>query len=275
VVRAIRNRIKRHDLFVNVVTAVLAIYLAAGNILSGVGVPSEAFWSPWKAPFIGLLVAAIYVPIYGLYRALDAHYEAQDREEAEAEKKAAERQQDLNIYCQQAAAAILGRCPQTAINELAVQVWLCRKDGGFDHRARFYLPHYNKVSGVEWRKGKGVAGTAWIRMTPVAADLAALRTKWEAMGEKAFGELPADERFGMTYKEVQASSDSRGAVAIPLFSTESSPAGSSRTILGIFLVDYTAEDGGFPCIKSAVNDWSVRSILGACETVLTAGVQAP
>ncbi len=259
--RALRDKIKRFDFAINVATAALAIYLAVGNILRGVKIPSEAFWLPWKAPFIVLIVAAIYVPIYGFYKALDARYESLDRE-------VNERQRDLGIHCQQGAAALLGQCPETELNELAVQVWRCRDDETFDRRARFFLPHYHKSSGVEWRKGKGVAGAAWAQGKPVMVDLAPLYERAK-VGEQAFNALPADERLGMTHQEVQASSDSRGVAAYPLFSTE-----SSRTLLGIFLIEYTSEDGSFECLTKALKTWwHLGALLAACENVLTAEAQ--
>lgn len=259
--RAIRDKIKRYDFAVNVVAAILAIYLAVGNILRGVDVPNEAFWLPWKTSFIALLVAAIYVPVYGFYKALDARYESQDRE-------VNERQRDLSIHCQQGAAALLGQCPETSLNELTVQVWRCRDDETFDRRARFFLPHYHKSSGVEWRMGKGVAGTAWAQEQPVVVDLAPLHERAK-VGERAFNALPADERYGMSYQELQASSDSRGVAAYPLFSTE-----PVRTLLGIFLIDYASEDGNFECLTNALKTWwHLGALLAACENVLTAEAQ--
>lgn len=260
--RDIRNKIRRADVLVSVVTAILGIYLAAGGILLGADVPGEAFWKPWGAPFVVLLVAAIYVPIYGFYKAVDARFESRDRLEVEL-------QRDLIIYCQRATAELVEQCPEVALNQLAAHVWICQNDGTFDRRARFFLPHFHKSSGVDWRKGKGVAGMAWELNRSLIADLAPLHARRRQLGDTAFDELPAEERYGMSAQELEASSDYHGVAAILLFST-----GSPRTLLGVFLIDYTDEDGGFDCIEASIKSWQLGSILGACETVLTEKAQA-
>jgi hypothetical protein len=262
VLRNIRNKIRRADVFVSIITAILGIYLAGGGILLGADVPSEEFWDPWRVPFVVLLVAAIYVPIYGFYKAMDARFEAQDRHEAEL-------QRDLIIYCQRATAELVERCPEVTLNQLAAHVWLCQDDGTFDRCARFFLPHFHKSSGVDWRRGKGVAGMAWELNRNLIADLTPLYARRKQLGDAAFDELPAEERYGMSAQELEASNDYHGVAAILLFST-----GWPRTLLGVFLIDYTDEDGGFDCIEAAIKRWQLGSILGACETVLTEKAQA-
>jgi hypothetical protein len=257
VIRNIRNKIRRADVFVGIVTAVLGIYLAGGSILLGADVPSATFWEPWKAPFVALLTAAIYVPIYGFYKAMDARFESQDRQKVEL-------QRDLTTYCQRAVSELVEQCPEVALNQLSAQVWLCQDDGLFDRCARFFLPHFHKSSGVDWRKGRGVAGMAWELNHNLVADLAPLHARREALGNAAFDALPVEERYGMSAQELEASREYRGVVAIPLFSTD-----PARTLLGVFLIDYTDEDGSFDCTETAVKSWQLRAILGACETVLT------
>lgn len=158
--RAVRDELSRHQLALNVVTGILAVYLAAGNLLRGAAVPSERYWAPGSLPFILLVICAIYVPVFALYKALDARFEEQGRVAAEAGRRSSELDRDLLVYCQQVVAELADRCPLVPLNQLAAQIWLCREDGSFDRRARFFLPHLRKSSGVTWRRGKGVAGFA-------------------------------------------------------------------------------------------------------------------
>ena len=182
-VRTARDALKRYELPLNIVTAGAGIYLAAGSTLLGAEIPSKAFWAPWDAPFGALVGCAVYAPLSGLYKALDAR-------SAEQSRRSTERRRDLLVNCQQVAAEIADRCDDVELHQLAAQVWLCRKDGTFADRVRFFLPHTRTSSGVGWRKGKGVAGVAWTTGKTLAVDLRPLHERARNLGDVKFDALP-------------------------------------------------------------------------------------
>lgn len=261
--RRILTWLRRHPLAVDAITAALGIYLAAGMLLRGASEPSESFWEPWSGWFIALLVSALYVPAYAFYRAVDAHGQAHKRIEADAARRSAELHRDLLVYCQRAVAEIADQCRDVTLNELAAHIWICREDGRFVRCARFFLPHDHKGTGVDWRRGKGVAGMAWETNQNVLADLGPVHEQRGRLGEERFDALPAEERFGMTYRELQDSEVYTGVIAIRLFSTDAVP-----SLLGVFLIDYTGQEG-FGCVVATTRRRQLRSILGACERLLT------
>ena len=123
--RSVRDFLKKGEFALNVLTALIALYLAAANVLRGAKVPSEHFWAPWRGWFIAILVAALYVPLFALYKALDAHFEKEDRLSAEEARRSAAIDRDLLVYCQQAVAEIADLCRGVPLSHLASQIWLC------------------------------------------------------------------------------------------------------------------------------------------------------
>jgi membrane-associated PAP2 superfamily phosphatase len=78
--------VKKAEVPLYFLTAALGLYLAGASLLRGAKFPDETTWTPWTIWFVLLLVTAVYVPIYALYKALDASFEREDKERAEAEK---------------------------------------------------------------------------------------------------------------------------------------------------------------------------------------------
>ena len=261
--RRVRDWLRRYEVALYFLTAGLGLYLAAGNVLRAAKWPCEEFWEPWSAAFIALLVSAVYVPAYALYKALDAYFEREERQAAERTSARSQADRDLELLCQQVAAQIAETCPAVQINDLATQIWLCRQNGEFERRYRFFLPHLRKSSGVVWRRGKGVAGLAWARNQDLVSDLTKLQERRKALGPSGFNQLPLDERYGMDDAELASTSAYTGIVASRLFSTD-----PARRLLAIFVIDYTGRDG-FDCVANAARSRQMSTLLGACEQRLT------
>jgi MFS family permease len=80
------DTVKRHETLANVLGALVAIYAAAGTFLLGAKVPSEHFWHPWRWPFILLLAAIVFVPLFALYQFSDARREASAKQSSDRER---------------------------------------------------------------------------------------------------------------------------------------------------------------------------------------------
>lgn len=72
------------------------------------------------------------------------------------------------------------------------------------------------TSGVRWTKGKGVIGTCWQKCAPVMYDIAAHREAALSMSAKAWDELPAEMRLGMTHQDYQRASTAGTIMAAPI-----------------------------------------------------------
>jgi hypothetical protein len=254
--RRLRDGIKRFEVPLYVVAAVLGVYLAVATLLRGAKYPTESSWAPWGALFVLMLAAAVFVPLYAFYKALDAHYLA-------AEKEKGKLQKDLELLCQRVVAELADRCEGVSVNDLSAKVWLCRSDETFDMRASFELAEARLGDGTEWRKGKGIAGTAWAKGETAMADLTELKEDLQSLGEAGFEQLPPGERFGMTAAELKKTLAYAGVCAIPLYSENALP-----TLLGIFLVDYTGREG-FDCVMREVEKRPILYYLAAAEGILT------
>src|SRR5664280_1438957 len=152
--RAIRSRLKSVAVPLFVITFLLGAYLAVGNIFDAANVPNKTTWTPWSVWFVVLLVAAVWVPLYALYQTIEARLQSREKRQTRAVAL-------LARTCQQIVAVIAEACPDVTVNHLAACVWRCRPDDTFEEIARFYLPQDRPPTGVEWHKGKGVAGWAW------------------------------------------------------------------------------------------------------------------
>lgn len=261
--RSAIEKLRKADVALNVVAAVLGIYAAAANVLRGAKAPDAGFWDPWGAPFSVLLAAVVFVPLFALYKYLVARYESEERLSAERERDRSRLDADMAIHCQQIAAALAHQCPQITLDQMAISIWLCEAKGRFDRRYRFFLPHDRKPSGIDWRKGVGVAGMAWKLNRDLATELSQVRRLRDELGEKRFDELPPDERWGMTYEDFGASNSYAGIIAMRLF-PHVDPGDDP---LGILVVDYSG-DGSFDCLVDAVKKQPVAREIGAAARTL-------
>jgi len=256
VLRKLRDGIKKFEVPLFVAAAILGAYLAVASALRGAKYPSEAVWLPWKPLFVLMLVAGVFVPLYAFYKALDAYLLNADQGEAKLRS-------DLELVCQRTVAAIADGCARVTVNDISAQVWLCKKDETFDRRACFMLPEGRPRSGIHWRKGKGIAGTAWASETSVSADLRPLKKQLEELGDAKFNELPASKRYGMSAAEVKKTTSYAGICAVPLFSQTGIP-----RLLGVFVIDYLGDDG-FECVKTEAEKRPIENYLAASEAILT------
>lgn len=253
--RKLRDKIKHYEVGLFCLAVVLGVYLAGATLLKGAKYPHEATWAPWKIWFVLMLVAAVFVPLYAFYKALDAYFLGED-------KNVTKLKSDLDLLCQRTVAAIVAGCAGVSANELCAQVWLCKKDGTFDRRSSFFLPDVRKRSGIAWGKGKGVAGTAWTLDEDLLVDLGDLRREL-AKGAAEFERLDPSVRYGLTAAEAKNSSGYAGVCALRLVSHSASP-----RLLGIFIIDYSG-DGRFDCVADRVETFPVDTYVASCEQVLT------
>jgi hypothetical protein len=252
----IRKHLRALGLPLLLLTFVLGVYLAAGNVLLAASVPDKKTWAPWTVWFVILLVSAVWVPVYALYQTVQA--QLKDRAQLKTQTVG-----DLVLLCQRIVAAIAHGCVAVSVNELAACVWLCRTDGRFNEIARFFLPHERPPIGVEWHKGKGVAGWAWAVQADLLADLRPLIARRKRIGAAKFDALPEHVRFGLSAAELDRTRKYTGVVAIQLFSTD----GKAR-LLGMLILDYVG-DGGFDCIAEQAQSLPVTTYTGACAKLLT------
>jgi hypothetical protein len=256
---AIGRRFARSALPLLVITFLLGVYLAAGNVLVAVGFPAKRTWAPWSGWFIALLIAAVWVPLYAFVTTIQARAGASQG-----------LREGLKLECQQivssiaeASECVVDESLKVSVTELAACVWTCRGDGGFDEVARFYLPHDRLTMGVRWHKGKGVAGWAWAENKDLFVDLRTLN----AMPTETFEALPAEKRFGLTAAELKDTSRYTGVGAVRLFSSD-----SKHKLLGMLIIDYVGETG-FDTIVERAQSGDVTKHTGACARILTAGAR--
>jgi len=254
--RFIRKRLSALALPLLVLTFVLGVYLAAGNVLDAAHVPDKHIWVPWSVWFVVLLVSAVWVPIYALYQTIQAGLQSRAKRETQARR-------DLALLCQQIVGAIAHGCADVSVNALAACVWICRPDDTFDEVARFYLPYERPPVGVRWHKGKGVAGLAWAANDDLLIPMGPFIDKLQDLGPERFDQLPASERLGLSAEELDRTRDYTGIAAIRLFSTD-----AKTRLLGMLILDYVGAQG-FACIAAQAQDLPVTIYTGACARILT------
>lgn len=247
--------VRRFEVQLQWIAGILGVYLAVATLFRAARHPGST-WEPWHPLFIAMLLAAVFVPAYALVRSLDAR-------ELRAGARKEKLRSDLALLCRRAVSTIADHCAGISVNDLSVQVWICRRDGRFDRRAGFMLPEARPHSGIDWRRGKGIAGTAWARRDEVGADLSKLEADLARLGDSEFDRLPEEERYGMTASEMRKTTHYAGIYAIPLFAID-----DPNSILGIFVVDYTGDDG-FGCVEECAKERPLRLHAAFCEEVLT------
>ncbi len=217
-------------------------------------------WQPWTGWFIALLFSAVVVPFFALLKYFDAKQERLDKQEAEKTVEQRQLDADMARFCQQIAAALARACRGLSLDTVAVQVWLCDElSGQFDRRWRFFLPFDRLASGIVWRKGLGIAGTAWAQDRDLAVPIKALKK----LALAQFEELPDGAGYGMTYEQIQSSAYT-GIIAVRLYSQE-----TGETLLGMLVIDYTGHDQ-WDCLSKAMDHPEVSETAGACARRLSA-----
>lgn len=230
--------------------------------------PDEASYAYGEPLFWGMIAAGLFVPLYALYKALDSYFEKVDKTAAEADEAELTLRRDLKLLCQQTVASVADDCDGVEATDLAAQVWLCRDDDTFDRFVRFYLPEERKGSGIDWKKGKGIAGMAWQTGEDLSVRLGPLRSKLTKLGPTKFNKLPPSERFGMSANETRASDPYVGIFAFRLFAQE-----APRDLLAMFIVDYSGKATHYSEVLAALSSQTVSTYLGGCERILTASIE--
>lgn len=221
--RRLVKLLRPFELEINVLGCALGIYLAASNALKGAQWPTADFWQPWRWAFIAMLAAALFVPLFALYKYLDARFAVLEA--------------DLSSNCQDVALTIMRRCPGLDLDNLAVQVWICNeKRGTFDRRSRFFLPRARPPCGVAWRKGVGVVGMAWETGRDWAIDLRSYHARRAELTEEDFDQLPVSERLGMRWVDFENSKRYAWVSATRLV-----PEKDPRRVIGMLVVDYRGD----------------------------------
>lgn len=231
--------------WVRLVGLLAGVYAVVATAFSNQMWPSDKTWQvrgPW---FWSLVVAGIVALVAAFVEGVLS--------------RRGKRDSDLNVYCQQIASKIIGHCVPAGLNPqlLTVGVWRTKKNNTFDRTAQFLLPVERPRSGVDWKKGKGVAGWAWIRGEDKFESL----TSRSTMSEESYARLSEDKRLGMTYAEWGKVTAYKAVVASALHAT----AGAS--LLGFLVIDYCGPvrpEGTnlVSCIRDALKDGDVGQLRG-------------
>jgi hypothetical protein len=243
--------------WVRLVGLLAAVYALVAGALSGKKWPSEKTWAvgtlwfwSWVAAGIVALAAAF---VEGVLSRRAAERAAQGV-----------RDNDLNVYCRVIAGKIIDHCNPAGLvpTQLAVGVWLTKNDDTFDRKAQFLFAEERPHSGVDWKKGKGVAGWAWAHDKTVQLESLTDRSM---MTEAKFAGYSEDKRLGMTVAEWEKVTAYKAVVARALYAT------AGPSLLGYLVVDYCGpvKPQGTSlgrCIHDAVvDDGEVRKLRGLIE----------
>lgn len=251
--RRILGAYRRRQTWWNLLAFFLGAYLAVAAILEGAQTPSASAWRPWTGWFIAGLIAAIFVPAFALLKSIDAREQAHDAAEQELDA-------DMARLCQELAAALSHECPSLRLEDVAVQIWLCdEKSGAFERRWRFFLPFDRRASGVVWRRGLGIAGTAWATGRDLMVSLEPLRR----LTPEQFEALPKQQRYGMNHVQLAAASAYTGIIAIRLHAHD-----TGDRLLGMLVIDYSGSDA-FDCMCDSLSKTPVTAAIGACARRLS------
>ena len=240
--------------WVRLVGLLAAVYGVVAGALSNKEWPSEKTWAVGTLWFWSLVGAGIIVLVATF---VDG---ALTRRAAERAAQGV-RDNDLTIYCQRVASKIIGHCNPVGLNPelLTVGVWRTKKDNTFDRAAQFLLPVERPRSGVDWKKGKGVVGSAWASGKDNPFESLAVRS---TMSKDDYDHLSEYKRLGMTYADWEKVTAYKAVVASALYAT----AGAS--LLGYLVIDYRGpvQPKGtnlVHCIRDAViNDGDIGQLRG-------------
>jgi hypothetical protein len=227
------------------------IAFAVLTVANAAKLPNKELWErndllPWLLIGTGLVTAVRQAVIY------------QDR-------RVRRRKSALDDACREVAAHIDSRCPNIALRDVGVHVWRVagpRFAKRLEREARFLIRD-RRPSAVAWVRGKGVFGLAWEEKAPVIVDLETAFYPL-ATSQDEFMALPAGNRLGLTWDEVQRTKHYKTIYAAPLFNRSS----TKPEILGLLAVDLV-ESGHFQELYDAtVENQDFNSILGICEGAL-------
>lgn len=227
------------------------IAFAVLTVANAAKIPKLEWWErgavlPWVLIGTGLVTAVRQAIVY-------------------LDRRQRKRRTALDDGCRQIAAHIDSCCPSVELRRVGIHVW--RVAGPWFARrlerdAKFLIRD-RRGSAVAWTRGKGVFGLAWKERAPVIVDLD--QTLYPlATSEQAFMDLPAEDRLGLSWDEVQRTKHYKTIYAAPLFDRSS----TKPEILGLVAVDLS-ESGHYQELYDAtVQNQDFNSILGICEGAL-------
>jgi hypothetical protein len=142
------------------------------------------------------------------------------------------------------------------ILNVAVHAW--RVDDAADRlqRVTSYSVHSRVGSGVIWTPGKGVVGRCWRDQQELVIDLSPLRT----LTRVAFEAMSNEDRYHMTWQELQRSKEYEAVWAIPVKST-------SEGVIGCVSID-TYGPGTAPALKRASESAIAQGVVGTVRSLL-------
>jgi hypothetical protein len=249
--RAIGNLAFRFSRQLRPVATFSATAFAVGTVAHAAEIPNAHLWArgkplPWLLVGTGLVTAGRQTIV-------------------SVDRRRRKRVAALDDACRRIAAHVHKRCPSIPLTDLGVHVWTI-KGPWFARRVErsaTFLLRDRRRSAVAWTEGKGVFGLCWERKVPVIVDLdATLYAK--APNEAAFRALPAEERLGLEWHELERTRQYKTIYAAPLF--DRSP--TKPAIRGIVAVDILASAHYDELVAATEGDNEFNSILGICEGAL-------
>lgn len=185
-----------------------------GLTAADLDLPSKEFWEPRKSwLYICLIIAFLVSATSQTLNALAVKADAVSVRAFEAEVEAAMAATLLRVV----------KCFGVGVDQVGVHVFLFR--GGFIWGqvygrlvlvGRLRIGARPRMHRPRWAPGKGVVGRAWQSNNYVAEDWADVRDKGMALGPEKWHGLPAVQRYGMSWQELEASREYRLIAARPI-----------------------------------------------------------
>lgn len=253
-----RLRLPSLDLVLQLGLFAASVWLVIASELSRSDLPSKTAWKPGEPLFYSVIGAGVYVAGVAFYTYVLTRKSARSKREA-----------DISRICQRIAWQIVKASRQVDPTKLAVGIWLCRQKGGFDRRFRFLLAGERPSSPITWRHGLGVAGSLWA--STEEPDRLEKLTVRNGLDSTAFGQLPEEERLGLSFLQWKSVSKYTGVIAVKLVHDT----GTKKKLVGFLVIDYrgglTRSGNGLDeldCIGKAVGNDDVAELRGGLVTLL-------
>lgn len=151
---------------------------------------------------------------------------------------------------------------------LGVNIWVVRGFTGARHLHRRvqFLTQERQPTSIVWCKGKGVIGYCWADNHPLVADNTAIAAQGGT--KEAFCELPANERFGLSWEEFQQVQHYQAVLAVPI---RCGPSGAPY-VAGCVAID-VQEDGFAAPLETLGESRQLGALVRACGMVLEGGAR--
>ena len=180
------------------------------------------------------------------------------------DRRRRKRDATLAEACRKIAAHIDASCPDLALENVGVHVWII---GGPSSELRLirgeqFLLRERQPSAITWTKGKGVIGKCWEEEAPLIVDLESYLYD-RATDEAAFEAIPPQDRFHLEWSELVRTARYKTIWAAPLFDRAAHP-----RLRGVVSIDVQSS-GQFDALLAATSgNNELNAILGVCEGAL-------